>query len=220
MVRFWKRAICGDHEIFWIVLERIWRERPTGVWTQGSQAEGGKLPFVWRILCRVETLVVIVSALFVSGFLVRAFVLERESSLGHDEETIVNLARCWKTRRRGEGACLWNLCCKNRLQSLRKKKKSSIVKGTMKTPLLLYNLLGSLSLPSQLSDEDVDFGTPWCWIYAGISSALVLFASIMSGLTLGLMSLGLIDLEVLQQNGTEEEKKQASKRFLCRGTVE
>jgi hypothetical protein len=34
------------------------------------------------------------------------------------------------------------------------------------------------------------------------------------------MSLGLIDLEVLQQSGTEEEKKQAGKRFLCRGTVE
>jgi len=69
----------------------------------------------------------------------------------------------------------------------------------MKTPLLLYNLLGSSSLPWRLSDEDVDFGTPWCWIYARISSALVLFAGIMSGLTLGLMSLGLIDLEVLQK---------------------
>ncbi|KAH9561869.1 hypothetical protein CY35_05G044300 [Sphagnum magellanicum] len=80
----------------------------------------------------------------------------------------------------------------------------------MKTPVLLYNLLGSSSLPWRLSDEDVDFGTPWCWIYAGISSALVLFAGIMSGLTLGLMSLGLIDLDVLQQSGTEEEKKQAA----------
>jgi hypothetical protein len=90
----------------------------------------------------------------------------------------------------------------------------------MKTPLLLYNLLGSSSLPWWLSDEDVDFGTPWCWIYATISFALVLFAGIMSGLTLGLMSLGLIDLEVLQQSGTEEEKKQASKHFLCRGTME
>jgi hypothetical protein len=90
----------------------------------------------------------------------------------------------------------------------------------MKTPLLLYNLLGSSSLPWRLFDEDVDFGTPWCWIYAGISSALVLFAGIMSGLTLGLMSLGLIDLEVLQQSGTEEENKQAGKRFLCHGTVE
>ncbi|CAK9874862.1 unnamed protein product, partial [Sphagnum jensenii] len=80
----------------------------------------------------------------------------------------------------------------------------------MKTPLLLFNLLGSSSLAWRLSDEDVDFGTPWWWIYAGISSALVLFAGIMSGLTLGLMSLGLMDLEVLQQSGTEEEKKQAA----------
>jgi hypothetical protein len=80
----------------------------------------------------------------------------------------------------------------------------------MKTPLLLFNLLGSSSLAWRLSDEDVDFGTPWWWIYAGISAALVLFAGIMSGLTLGLMSLGLMDLEVLQQSGTEEEKKQAA----------
>ncbi|KAH9535394.1 hypothetical protein CY35_17G050500 [Sphagnum magellanicum] len=80
----------------------------------------------------------------------------------------------------------------------------------MKTPLLLYNLLRSSSLPWRLFDEDVHFETPWCWIYVGISSALVLFAGIMSGLTLGLMSLGLIDLEVLQQSGTEEEKEQAT----------
>eukprot|EP01018_Ginkgo_biloba_P009951 Gb_24209 [translate_table: standard] len=55
----------------------------------------------------------------------------------------------------------------------------------------------------------VDFGTFWWWTYAAISTALVLFAGIMSGLTLGLMSLGLVDLEVLQRSGTPLQKKQA-----------
>ncbi|XP_070003687.1 DUF21 domain-containing protein At4g14240-like [Nicotiana sylvestris] len=39
---------------------------------------------------------------------------------------------------------------------------------------------------------------------------LVLFAGIMSGLTLGLMSLGLVDLEIVQRSGTPAEKKQAA----------
>lgn len=38
---------------------------------------------------------------------------------------------------------------------------------------------------------------------------LVLFAGIMSGLTLGLMSLGLVELEILQRSGTPKEKHQA-----------
>ncbi|CAK9865792.1 unnamed protein product [Sphagnum jensenii] len=83
--------------------------------------------------------------------------------------------------------------------------------------LLLLDLLGFSDYPSSspsswrsISDEEIAYGTPWWWIYAGISAALVLFAGIMSGLTLGLMSLGLMDLEVLQQSGTEEEKKQAA----------
>eukprot|EP01018_Ginkgo_biloba_P026227 Gb_06178 [translate_table: standard] len=61
--------------------------------------------------------------------------------------------------------------------------------------------------------EDVSFGTFWWWIDAGVSAVLVLFAGIMSGLTLGLMSLGLVDLEVLQRSGTSTEKKQAAAIF-------
>jgi len=57
--------------------------------------------------------------------------------------------------------------------------------------------------------EDIPFGTLWWFFYAGISCLLVLFAGIMSGLTLGLMSLGLVDLEILQQSGSSTEKKQA-----------
>ncbi|XP_078179494.1 DUF21 domain-containing protein At4g14240-like isoform X1 [Carex rostrata] len=58
--------------------------------------------------------------------------------------------------------------------------------------------------------EDIPFGSlSWC-IYAGISCFLVLFAGIMSGLTLGLMSLGLVELEILQRSGTNAEKAQAA----------
>lgn len=55
----------------------------------------------------------------------------------------------------------------------------------------------------------IAFGTAWWFIYAGVSCFLVLFAGIMSGLTLGLMSLGLVELEILQRSGTNTEKKQA-----------
>jgi len=57
--------------------------------------------------------------------------------------------------------------------------------------------------------EDIQFGTFYWFVYAGISCLLVLFAGIMSGLTLGLMSLGLVELEILQRSGSSTEKKQA-----------
>eukprot|EP00878_Enallax_costatus_P027684 GHUV01029827.1.p1 GENE.GHUV01029827.1~~GHUV01029827.1.p1 ORF type:complete len:584 (+),score=81.51 GHUV01029827.1:159-1910(+) len=47
------------------------------------------------------------------------------------------------------------------------------------------------------------------WTYAGISAALVMMAGLMSGLTLGLMSLDEIDLEVLKRSGTDQEKRHA-----------
>lgn len=58
--------------------------------------------------------------------------------------------------------------------------------------------------------DDIEVGSFWWLTYAGISCFLVLFAGIMSGLTLGLMSLGLVDLEILQRSGTSQEKKQAA----------
>ncbi|XP_016476770.1 DUF21 domain-containing protein At4g14240-like [Nicotiana tabacum] len=57
---------------------------------------------------------------------------------------------------------------------------------------------------------EIAFGTVSWFLYAGISCFLVLFAGIMSGLTLGLMSLGLVELEILQRSGTPSEKKQAA----------
>lgn len=61
----------------------------------------------------------------------------------------------------------------------------------------------------ELGAESIPFGSIEWFAYAGISCFLVLFAGIMSGLTLGLMSLGLVDLEILQRSGTPVEKKQA-----------
>ncbi|KAE8076962.1 hypothetical protein FH972_015578 [Carpinus fangiana] len=58
--------------------------------------------------------------------------------------------------------------------------------------------------------SDIAFGSVWFFVYAGISCFLVLFAGIMSGLTLGLMSLGRVDLEILERSGTSSEKKQAA----------
>ncbi|KAI4301282.1 hypothetical protein L6164_034575 [Bauhinia variegata] len=58
--------------------------------------------------------------------------------------------------------------------------------------------------------DDIRFPTFWWFAYAGISCLLVIFAGIMSGLTLGLMSLGLVELEILQRSGTSTEKKQAA----------
>ena len=60
-----------------------------------------------------------------------------------------------------------------------------------------------------LQSGAIPFGSIWWFVYAGISCFLVLFAGIMSGLTLGLMSLGLVELEILQRSGTPSEKKQA-----------
>ncbi|XAR73017.1 hypothetical protein NMG60_11019860 [Bertholletia excelsa] len=49
------------------------------------------------------------------------------------------------------------------------------------------------------------------FIYILIIVLLVLFAGLMSGLTLGLMSLSLVDLEVLAKSGTPEDRKHAEK---------
>lgn len=57
------------------------------------------------------------------------------------------------------------------------------------------------------------------FIRIGIIAFLVLFAGLMSGLTLGLMSLSLVDLEVLAKSGTPKDRKYAGTlsvdRILC-----
>ncbi|XP_027930794.1 DUF21 domain-containing protein At4g14240-like [Vigna unguiculata] len=74
------------------------------------------------------------------------------------------------------------------------------------------NVLSALMVTQdQLGEpEGTPFGSVWWFVYAGISCFLVIFAGIMSGLTLGLMSLGLVDLEILQRSGSPSEKKQAA----------
>jgi hypothetical protein len=83
-----------------------------------------------------------------------------------------------------------------------------VVRQVMVVMMMMFpvGLLGGHSV-----GRHAHFGEPEWWIAGGISVFLVLFAGIMSGLTLGLMSLGLVDLEVLQQSGSDEEKRQASK---------
>ncbi|XP_021844196.1 DUF21 domain-containing protein At4g14240 isoform X2 [Spinacia oleracea] len=61
----------------------------------------------------------------------------------------------------------------------------------------------------RLSSE-IDFGTFWWWFYAGLCIVFVLFAGLMSGLTLGLMSFNLVDLEILARSGTPTQQQQAA----------
>lgn len=56
------------------------------------------------------------------------------------------------------------------------------------------------------------------FIYLAIIVLLVMFAGLMSGLTLGLMSLSLVDLEVLAKSGTPKDRRYAG-NFLSGTTV-
>ncbi|KAI3972675.1 hypothetical protein MKX01_019333 [Papaver californicum] len=49
------------------------------------------------------------------------------------------------------------------------------------------------------------------FVHIGVIILLVLFAGLMSGLTLGLMSMSLVDLEVLAKSGTPKDRKYAAK---------
>ncbi|XP_015958608.2 DUF21 domain-containing protein At4g14240-like [Arachis duranensis] len=80
---------------------------------------------------------------------------------------------------------------------------NNVVNALMVTRFLTRNQLSG-------HEGGIPFGSVWWFIYAGLSCFFVLFAGIMSGLTLGLMSLGLVDLEILQRSGSPTEKKQAA----------
>ncbi|XP_015571088.1 DUF21 domain-containing protein At5g52790 isoform X2 [Ricinus communis] len=62
-----------------------------------------------------------------------------------------------------------------------------------------------------MAANDVPCCEPMFWTYLIICIALVCFAGLMSGLTLGLMSLSLVDLEVLIKAGQPQERKHAEK---------
>ncbi|CAN1751507.1 DUF21 domain-containing protein At4g14240 [Linum perenne] len=57
--------------------------------------------------------------------------------------------------------------------------------------------------------DDVPCCEPMFWGYLVVCIALVAFAGLMSGLTLGLMSLSLVDLEVLIKAGRPDDRKNA-----------
>lgn len=65
-----------------------------------------------------------------------------------------------------------------------------------------------------MAANDVPCCQTMFWVYLMISASLVLFAGIMSGLTLGLMSLSLVDLEVLTKAGQPEDRKNAGLVFV------
>lgn len=65
-----------------------------------------------------------------------------------------------------------------------------------------------------MAANDVPCCETMFWVYLMISASLVLFAGIMSGLTLGLMSLSLVDLEVLTKAGQPEDRKNAGLIFV------
>ncbi|KAF5451168.1 hypothetical protein F2P56_031454 [Juglans regia] len=62
-----------------------------------------------------------------------------------------------------------------------------------------------------MAANDVPCCEPMFWVYLIICVVLVLFAGLMSGLTLGLMSLSLVDLEVLAKAGQPQDRKNAEK---------
>ncbi|EPS62149.1 hypothetical protein M569_12644, partial [Genlisea aurea] len=62
-----------------------------------------------------------------------------------------------------------------------------------------------------MAANDVPCCQSMFWVYLFICVGLVLFAGLMSGLTLGLMSLSLVDLEVLIKAGQPQDKRNAEK---------
>ncbi|XP_019177838.1 PREDICTED: DUF21 domain-containing protein At5g52790 isoform X2 [Ipomoea nil] len=62
-----------------------------------------------------------------------------------------------------------------------------------------------------MAANDVPCCETMFWVYLVICIALVAFAGLMSGLTLGLMSLSLVDLEVLIKAGEPADRKNAEK---------
>ncbi|KAL3521570.1 hypothetical protein ACH5RR_019719 [Cinchona calisaya] len=62
-----------------------------------------------------------------------------------------------------------------------------------------------------MAANDVPCCESMFWVYLVISVGLVAFAGLMSGLTLGLMSLSLVDLEVLVKAGQPQDRENAAK---------
>lgn len=73
-------------------------------------------------------------------------------------------------------------------------------------------LSNELSLPSRLLITDSSTHSKGAVVFYTVASVcLTIFAGLMSGLTLGLMSMDKVDLEVLKRSGTATEKKYAAR---------
>ncbi|XP_033138311.1 putative DUF21 domain-containing protein At1g03270 isoform X2 [Brassica rapa] len=93
--------------------------------------------------------------------------------------------------------------------------KSKLEKNKKASKMVVLSMMALVKTAYSLNSfvfeaEDIVFGSPWWFVVVSVACLLVLFAGIMSGLTLGLMSLGLVELEILQQSGSSAEKKQAA----------
>ncbi|XP_056160265.1 DUF21 domain-containing protein At2g14520-like [Syzygium oleosum] len=62
-----------------------------------------------------------------------------------------------------------------------------------------------------MAANDVPCCESMFWVYLVVCISLVCFAGLMSGLTLGLMSLSLVDLEILAKAGQPQDRKNAAK---------
>lgn len=60
-----------------------------------------------------------------------------------------------------------------------------------------------------MAANDVPCCESMFWVYLVVCISLVCFAGLMSGLTLGLMSLSLVDLEILAKAGQPQDRKNA-----------
>lgn len=58
-------------------------------------------------------------------------------------------------------------------------------------------------------ERPLDYHNMWFWIYLGIYIALVIIAGFMSGLTMALMSMDILNLETLKEAGTPKQQKYA-----------
>ncbi|KAB1204907.1 hypothetical protein CJ030_MR7G015259 [Morella rubra] len=65
-----------------------------------------------------------------------------------------------------------------------------------------------------MAANDVPCCEPMFWVYLIICVVLVAFAGLMSGLTLGLISLSLVDLEVIAKAGQPQDRKNAAEKIL------
>ncbi|CAB4038302.1 DUF21 domain-containing At4g33700 isoform X2 [Paramuricea clavata] len=63
----------------------------------------------------------------------------------------------------------------------------------------------------EIPESPLNYHDKMFWVYLGVYVGLVLFAGLMSGLTMGLLSLDILSLKVLARGGKPDEQKHAAK---------